>query len=423
MSLSPHSCKEQKCSGPKYGGLRIKCHDCHEYNFIECIEDRKEIEFLLQYLDITVYNGTSKTYANTHNEKFKNIFNGFCIRFICINCNINGINGDNNLNDNELNQSVMNEVLTKVTQLKSIAEKFNVDFDNSFKEVVDTLQSTDSGNTSSFITNTIHPNVNTRRGVHHFKSTLSATAPPFSSANGNEENETMQNNNRELKKIKKNAGLYEIYVAKFNKNEKSENITQRICQSLDGIDSKMFNVQKVGGLRKHHTFASFKVSTFNITLCKDILSMNWDTQKAQIFSNDDQKNTHNNNHRENFHRDMIRRNREYGNNYFSGNRHYNHSNYRHNNFRNKPQRRDYVPSRLNSNRNFRNNREFEWRQNYHPRNNYEIQQNQPRNHSYRNSYESDNFLGARPRTYRYQQNSQSNWNRYNHNRFFNNRRN
>lgn len=244
MAVSLHECEKRKCAGIKYCGLKLKCYNCRAFTFLECIEKSSSIKFLLQSLEITEYDGTSdkQLYIEQLNTKFNKMFSDAMIQFMCNNCIVNGVRRD-------------------------------------------TVNPSDNDPIDDILLN--NPNINNTRGGRG-KSHLSANAAPFAGTNVNDKtNENDQEKSKKPLNVKKNVGFYEIYIAKFEKKTTLENIIQRICDSIDSINDNMFNVQKLGGARKHHTFASFKVSTVSYRVCCDILNMDWGSQKAEIFSNGD----------------------------------------------------------------------------------------------------------------------------------------
>ena len=184
-----------------------------------------------------------------------------------------------------------------------------------------------------------------------------------SSSNGqraNAPNDEQQNKNNKTKNIKKNAGHYEIFVSKFDKQTTTDDIISRICGSINDIDLDSFSVQKIGGFRRHHTFASFKVSTVSYKICCDIICMDWGQQKAKIFSHRDSSSPRRNNNGRNDNRRPTRG--TYGN-------------------------RDTDRHRYNRRNNNNNNRDN------HRNNNNNNRDNRPRNNrrnNYRDGYQRDN---------------------------------
>lgn len=130
MAFSTHDCNKNKCTGPKYCGLGIECHNCHAFVFIECIENVKEMECLFQFLDITAHDYASdkQLYKDRNNEKLIKLFSGTFIQFICSNCDINGVRADCN------NQSSdkITDLNTKIALLTSSIEDKKKSIESAF---------------------------------------------------------------------------------------------------------------------------------------------------------------------------------------------------------------------------------------------------------------------------------------------------
>lgn len=236
MAFSSHDCTNQKCKGLKYCGLKLKCHSCSKHFYIECLQQMSCINNLLQSLDINQCESDDQQqqYVVDNNNKLKKIFNGTLIKFICGKCDMDAITGDSNVS------------------------------------------------APSFATVINNPNVTTNRGGRGTSFRVNANAK--SNEQNNENNGTESKN---MLNIKENAGIYEMYVSRFERDTKCEDIASIICSAIDGMNDKMFSVQKLGGTRKHHTFASFKVSSVAYNVCCDILKMDWGQHKAEMLKKKD----------------------------------------------------------------------------------------------------------------------------------------
>lgn len=87
-----------------------------------------------------------------------------------------------------------------------------------------------------------------------------------------------------IDKIDPNLGLYEIYIGKFQMNVYKDQIMRHIIQSADIYNSELFHIQKLGGSRYCHTFASFKITTMKYDICMKIMNLDWGPQRARIFT-------------------------------------------------------------------------------------------------------------------------------------------
>lgn len=290
MAFTKHNCAEDNCSGPKYAGCKIKCHKCDSKVFIECLENFNEFEQLLEMLEITVYDGVSdKTkYKKNCNDKLNKIFKGQTIIFHCSNCIGNEDEADSQ-DDSQSEiaklQSIIDSnttnIQTNVTNIETIfatqksnLDKFKNDLESAIENVCESLNSLQKNeNLAPFNA----PNVNTRsrRGKN-----FPFNTQPSTSTNHNNNNNTNTVNNSESNV---NTGLFEIYIAKFETKITCEQIANHIRDKTD-TDCNLFVVQMIGGKRKHHNFASFKVTTLDKSICEKILKMNWNPQNACIMS-------------------------------------------------------------------------------------------------------------------------------------------
>lgn len=240
MSNTIHNCELKKCAGNKYCGLKLECHRCNVFSFIECIEKTNEIACLLKCLEIYEFDEDDdihvSDYCSNNTMKLNSIFDGPLIQFICDKCN------------------------SKVRP-NFYSPKINA-------------------NAPPF-----HPNVNSQRGGSGRTGNKSGIAQSQNNNDSDKKDEGSPEITQQMKNIKKNAGIYEIFISKFDKNMSCENITDQICKSIVGINENTFSVKKIGGTRKFHKYSSFKVSTVAYNICHDILNMNWDPHKAEIFSN------------------------------------------------------------------------------------------------------------------------------------------
>lgn len=257
--MPSHNCIIDACDGDDYANLKLTCNECQSFVYIQCLSEEPQMQYLMQFLDITKYIAASddkKTYYDHHKDNLNKILGGSFFKFSCHGCSSNDSQSAHIDNNNELNKNLIEHLNVKNAQIQSICQKFKEDLDNEFKEVSDSLQAVNLNSAESVIS---HPNVNMRRGTQ--------SQPKINI----------------MKNVKKNASSFEIYVAKFDLKTTTDNIVARIVESIEDIDVKMFSVQRVGGTRKYHTFASFKVTTTNYNVCESILCMNWGSQKAEMF--------------------------------------------------------------------------------------------------------------------------------------------
>lgn len=75
-------------------------------------------------------------------------------------------------------------------------------------------------------------------------------------------------------------------MARFEKDKTSQSISEHIITSIE-TRNDTFSVKKLGGSRKYHKYASFKITAVSYDVCLAILKMDWQPQKAEMFKNRD----------------------------------------------------------------------------------------------------------------------------------------
>lgn len=289
MALSTHDCKKNQCTGPKYCGLNIACHNCQSSVFIECIDKVNEIECLLQFLDITAHDCVSseQSYLDRNKSKLKKIFNGTMIKYVCSNCSVNGMNAESNVTNNEdSNENKITELSTKIALLTSSIESKKKNIESAFEIQKEKLNEFGRNLETDF-----------QSIVASLDEVLCVSAPVFNNPMVNMKSRGRKNKNAQpsanvnqndcdnaSNNIGSKKGIFEVYIAKFERKVTCQQIAQHILKSTSVIDEKLFHVQMLGGSRSQHTFASFKVTTFDNAVCNQILNMNWNPQKARMFT-------------------------------------------------------------------------------------------------------------------------------------------
>lgn len=474
--MPTHKCNSD-CKGSMYKGLKINCHRCLSPTYLECIKDLHEMKNFLIFFEIKPYSDESeegkKKYVEEGKKKIDSLlYQESLVEFICQSCKKQPYTLMKNkyekrielmqtkLNDYEKdildgnNCGKINELQTEIVTLKShienqdkINEKNNTDMSttlallkssfDSYKDEMEKnlsksiaiLNNSELSGEASNANPIDNRNVNIRpRGKNVvLNSNLSPDAPTFniSDINGNN-----NNNNDNLNQNKTLTGIYDIYIAKFEKGTTSENIVNKVLESTDISDAKLFHVQMLGGRRHHHNFASFKITTVDRAICQKILQMNWNPQNARLFKqeykNQNEKRSHdgkkerqyqnksnyygyNSRKYQGWHNDERLQNhgrtfqRDYNRNFNNHRQQYN--NRRDN--RHQEEYEQYIPD-YHRRRNIRDNGHRHEFDGYHRQfngyrrqfDNYGRESDDYRQKSNDHQYHRD-FLGARPRTHTY----------------------
>lgn len=329
------------------------------------------------------------------------------------------------------NEKSNNEMKTVLVTLKSKFETFKNDIDSEIENTISLMNESDSNGINNNDDADLHSNhdqfVNNFRGGSGRNKNNKIPFPiPFVDPDIIDQHSHTQNVTND---INPNQGLYEIYVAKFKTNVKSDQIKQFIIDSTTITDPDLFHVQMLGDLRFNRTFISFKITTMKYEVCSSILNMDWKPQSAHMFHRNGPRRGNTN--RPNYNNPFRRRNdtrferenhsRNYNrfeqprNSYNRANRSEFYDSYRNH------QNRNFNHNTNNNNRNgyrnnYRNRENHRNRENYqqHNRNQHEQGFNETGNNSQirQNNYR-DNFLD---------QNQHQERNRYNPFRRYNNKR-
>lgn len=293
MAYKPHTCDMNVCSGEKYCHVEIKCNKCKQKVFLECFENFSEFQYLLEMLEITAYDGATdkKKYVDKCNLKLKKVFNGHTILFICTNCDMNSISSEHSSNDSQIQDS-MNEI----AELKSIIDSNKTNIQSSISSI-ETILATQKSKLDDFKNEFDKAIGNAGESLNSLKD-FDTKLAPFNNPNvtsrkknknrdmSDDMSETNNNNNviaNKPNQTKSNSGVFEIYIAEFETKITCENIAQHITNKTK-LSDQLFHVQMLGGKRKFHNYASFKVTTLDKLVCDSILKMNWNPQSAQIMT-------------------------------------------------------------------------------------------------------------------------------------------
>lgn len=85
--MEAHSCHEEKCTGPKYGGLNITCGMCLFPCYYDCLSTRDEFKHLMKHMKIETIEDNDQKKLNEAHVKIKSLFGiNSIFEFICPSC-------------------------------------------------------------------------------------------------------------------------------------------------------------------------------------------------------------------------------------------------------------------------------------------------------------------------------------------------
>lgn len=128
--MSSHSCSVNRCRGQKFNGLKLKCTDCNEETYIECMINRTEINELMKSLNsVNTITAMSPSTAEQQN-KLNVMFNDDSLfSFKCIKCKIalNEMIINNDSRKNQLEDLSMKnaELHQEIEKLKETINEMN----------------------------------------------------------------------------------------------------------------------------------------------------------------------------------------------------------------------------------------------------------------------------------------------------------
>lgn len=328
MSYTIHKCEENGCSGEMYKGLYFECYRCDTKSFIDCIENQMRY-FLVYVLDIKAFKFCPEydenTYLKRNKTKIRSIFYpDSVIHFVCTKCKNETTNSNEDLeskinkleerlNDirNEYSDSCQPDV-NKITDMETKIDSLLTSFEKANESLQSLLERMENDSKTLLLSSkkfysdmknmTMGTSSDEKVCFSPYRDSFKTPIPKemkFNTTNtfadtsnqlinktstNSEETLLTERHRCERSKFDPSDGLYEIYIGQFEMNMNIERIKQLILQSTNIENFESFHVLKLGGSRSCHTFASFKITTMNYDIAMKILTMNWNPQRARIFS-------------------------------------------------------------------------------------------------------------------------------------------
>lgn len=220
-----HNCREKKCNGLEFGGLKLICSNCKNINYIECLMKSSYDKYISPLLRRFGIIDSNCDYLNekVKDDRFESVFDiNSIIGYVCIECRVYLSASKKNINDLE---SCINKLNEKIMKLEDDIAAYRI-------QVMENE----------------------------------------TQAKKNKTEKQQQTQKKIIPAISKN-GVFSIHVSNFEIGTKTDDIEKIILEKTD-IISASFSVEKMRSRRlKHHPkpFASFKISTFKKDICERML--------------------------------------------------------------------------------------------------------------------------------------------------------